>query len=199
MSTRVIGITGGVGMGKSTAAKLLREQGVPVVDSDDLARAVVALGEPALAEIAGQFGSDFLNAQGEMDRAKMAAHIFSNTTEREKLESIIHPRVRERWRSEIKKWRAAGQGGVVVIPLLFEVGAAENFDITLCVACSQATQLERLHERGWSNDHIGQRIAAQLSIEVKMERADHVLWNEGNLETLRAQLARLGCVQKISS
>ncbi|MGY8651594.1 MAG: dephospho-CoA kinase, partial [Verrucomicrobiia bacterium] len=123
MSTRVIGITGGVGMGKSTAAKLLREQGVPVLDSDDLSREVVAVGEPALAEIGEIFGADFLD-NGKLDRAKMAAHIFGNDAERKKLEAIIHPRVRERWLAQMETWRADDVPlGVVVIPLLFEVGA----------------------------------------------------------------------------
>jgi dephospho-CoA kinase len=189
MSTRVIGITGGVGMGKSTAAKLLRKQDVPVLDSDDVAREVVAVGEPALTEISEIFGADFLNAQGEMDRAKMAAHIFGNDAEREKLEAIIHPRVRERWLAQMETWRADNVPlGVVVIPLLFEVGAEGEFDSVICVACTGNTQRERLRARGWDDAQIAARIAAQMDVAEKIERADQVVWTEGDVSLLREQL-----------
>ena len=189
MSTRVIGITGGVGMGKSTAAKLLREQGVPVVDSDDLARKVVAVGEPALAEIADTFGVEFLDAKCKLDRGKMAAHIFGNDAERKKLEAIIHPRVRERWLAQMEMWRADDVPlGVVVIPLLFEVGAEAEFDFIICVACTGNTQRERLRGRGWDDAQIAGRIAAQMEVTKKIERADQVLWTEGDVSLLREQL-----------
>ena len=189
MSTRVIGITGGVGMGKSTAAKLLREQGVPVLDSDDIAREVVAVGEPALMEISEIFGADFLNAKGQLDRAKMAAHIFGNDAEREKLEAIIHPRVRERWLAQMETWRADNVPlGVVVIPLLFEVGAEGEFDSVICVACTGNTQRERLRARGWDDAQIAARIAAQMDVTEKIERADQVVWTEGDVSLLREQL-----------
>jgi dephospho-CoA kinase len=188
MSTRVIGITGGVGMGKSTAAKLLREQGVPVLDSDDLSREVVAVGEPALAEIGEIFGADFLD-NGKLDRAKMAAHIFGNDAERKKLEAIIHPRVRERWLAQMETWRADDVPlGVVVIPLLFEVGAEAEFDFIICVACTGNTQRERLRGRGWDDAQIAGRIAAQMEVTKKIERADQVLWTEGDVSLLREQL-----------
>jgi dephospho-CoA kinase len=188
MNTRIIGLTGGVGMGKSTAAKLLQKQGVPVVDSDDLARDVVAVGEPALAEIAEIFGADFL-ANGKLDRAKMAAHIFGNDAERKKLEAIIHPRVRERWLSQMESWRADKVPlGVVVIPLLFEVGAETEFDLVICVACTGNTQRERLRARGWDDAQIAARIAAQTDVAEKIGRADQVVWTEGDVNLLREQL-----------
>ena len=188
MSTRVIGITGGVGMGKSTAAKLLREQGVPVLDSDDLSREVVAVGEPALAEIGKIFGADFLD-NGKLDRAKMAAHIFGNDAERKKLEAIIHPRVRERWLAQMETWRADDVPlGVVVIPLLFEVGAEAEFDFIICVACTGNTQRERLRGRGWDDAQIAGRIAAQMEVTKKIERADQVVWTEGDVSLLHEQL-----------
>ena len=192
MSTCVIGITGGVGMGKSTAAKLLREQGVPVLDSDDIAREVVAVGEPALMEISEIFSADFLNAKGQLDRAKMAAHIFGNDAEREKLETIIHPRVRERWLAQMETWRADDVPlGVVVIPLLFEVGAEAEFDFIICVACTGNTQRERLRARGWDDAQIAARIAAQMDVAQKIERADQVMWTEGDVGLLREQLQRI--------
>lgn len=192
MSTRVIGITGGVGMGKSTAAKLLREQGVPVVDSDDLARRVVAVGEPALAEIADTFGAEFLDSKCKLDRGKMAAYIFGNDAERKKLESIIHPRVRELWMMQIETWRADNIPlGVVVIPLLFEVGAEGEFDSVICIACTGNTQRERLHAREWDDAQIDARIAAQMEVTEKIKRADQVVWAEGDISLLREQLQRI--------
>ena len=189
MSTRVIGITGGVGMGKSTAAKLLREQGVPVVDSDDLARDVVAVGKPALAEVSKIFGAEFLDAQGQLDRGKLAAHIFGNDAERKKLEAIIHPRVRECWLLQMESWRAENVPlGVVVIPLLFEVGAEGEFDSVICVACTGNTQRERLRARGWDDAQIAARIAAQMDVSEKIERANQVVWTEGDVNLLREQL-----------
>ncbi len=189
MNTRVIGITGGVGMGKSTAAKLLREQGVPVVDSDDLARDVVAVGEPALAEVSEIFGAEFMDAQGQLDRGKMAAHIFGNDAERKKLEAIIHPRVRECWLLQMESWRAENVPlGVVVIPLLFEVGAEGEFDSVICVACTGNTQRERLRARGWDDVQITARIAAQMDVTEKIKRANQVVWTEGDVNLLREQL-----------
>ena len=192
MSTRVIGITGGVGMGKSTAAKLLREQGVPVVDSDDLARKVVAVGDPALAEIADTFGVEFLDAKCRLDRGKMAAHIFGNDAERKKLEAIIHHRVRERWMVQMETWRSDNIPlGVVVIPLLFEVGAEGEFDSVICVACTGNTQRERLHAREWDDAQIAARIAAQMEVTDKIKHADQVVWAEGDISLLREQLQRI--------
>ncbi|SVE17120.1 uncharacterized protein METZ01_LOCUS469974 [marine metagenome] len=176
-------------MGKSTAAKLLREQGVPVVDSDDLARDVVAVGEPALAEVYEIFGAEFMDAQGQLDRGKMAAHIFGNDAERKKLEAIIHPRVRECWLLQMESWRAENVPlGVVVIPLLFEVGAEGEFDSVICVACTGNTQRERLRARGWDDVQIAARIAAQMDVAEKIERANQVVWTEGDINLLREQL-----------
>ena len=189
MNTRVLGLTGGVGMGKSTAARLLKKAGLPVVDSDDLAREVVQPGTDALAEIAAEFGEGFLNADGSMNRVKMASTVFQDDAARKRLEAIIHPRVRVGWEKQIEQWREQKRPvGVVVIPLLFEVDLQDSFDAVLCVACTANTQRARLRERNWSDDQIADRIAAQMDIAQKMNLADHVLWNEGTLKQLGEQL-----------
>lgn len=191
MSTRVIGLTGGVGMGKSTAARLLAKRGLPVVDSDDLAREVVAPGQPALEEITEIFGAEFI-VDSKLDRQRMAAAVFGDDAARVRLEAIIHPRVRKLWQGRIKQWRAKEMPiGAVVIPLLFEVGAETEMDTVLCLACTAKTQRERLRARGWDDDQIAARIGAQMDIARKMELADHVLWNEGTLGALAAQLERI--------
>ena len=151
MNTRVLGLTGGVGMGKSTAARLLKKVGLPVVDSDDLAREAVHPGTEGLAEIADEFGEGFLKADGSLDRDKMASTVFQDKAVRKRLEAIIHPRVRAVWENRIEQWREQKRPvGVVVIPLLFEVGVQDSFDAVLCVASTASTQRSRLRGRNWS-------------------------------------------------
>jgi len=189
MSTRVLGLTGGVGMGKSTAARLLKKAGLPVVDSDDLAREAVQPGTEGLAEIEDEFGEGFLKPDGSLDRDKMASTVFQDKAVRKRLEAIIHPRVRAVWENRIEQWREQKRPvGVVVIPLLFEVGLQDSFDAVLCVASTASTQRSRLRGRNWSDAQIAARIAAQMDIAQKMDLADHVLWNEGTPDQLGEQL-----------
>ena len=186
------GLTGGIGMGKSTAAEFLRRRGLPVVDTDAIAREVVEPGQPAMAEIQAAFGCDVFSPTGELLRDRLAERVFSNSTERKKLEAIVHPRIRARWLAQVEAWRAEGRSAaVVVIPLLFETNAAACFDKIVCVACSVRTQRKRLCSRGWTDAQIGQRLAAQLPIEKKLELSDYVVWTEPSLEVHAAQLNRL--------
>ena len=192
MNTRVLGLTGGVGMGKSTAARLLKKVGLPVVDSDDLAREAVHPGTEGLAEIADEFGEGFLKADGSLDRDKMASTVFQDEAARKRLEAIIHPRVRSVWEKQIDQWREQKWPvGVVVIPLLFEVDLQDSFDAVLCVACTANTQRARLRERNWDDAQITARIAAQMDIAQKIDLADHVLWNEGAPELLMDQMKEI--------
>ncbi len=192
MNTRVLGLTGGVGMGKSTAARLLKKVGLPVVDSDDLAREAVQPGTEGLAEIADEFGEGFLKADGSLNRDKMASKVFQDEAARKRLEAIIHPRVRTVWEKQIDQWREQKRPvGVVVIPLLFEVDLQDSFDAVLCVACTANTQRARLRERNWNDAQITARIAAQMDIAQKMDLADHVLWNEGAPELLMDQMKEI--------
>ena len=192
MNTRVLGLTGGVGMGKSTAARLLKKVGLPVVDSDDLAREAVHPGTEGLAEIADEFGEGFLKADGSLNRDKMASKVFQDEAARKRLEAIIHPRVRTVWEKQIDQWREQKRPvGVVVIPLLFEVDLQDSFDAVLCVACTANTQRARLRERNWDDAQITARIAAQMDIAQKMDLADHVLWNEGAPELLMDQMKEI--------
>ena len=192
MNTRVLGLTGGVGMGKSTAARLLKKVGLPVVDSDDLAREAVHPGTEGLAEIADEFGEGFLKADGSLDRDKMASKVFQDEAARKRLEAIIHPRVRTVWEKQIDQWREQKWPvGVVVIPLLFEVDLQDSFDAVLCVACTANTQRARLRERNWDDAQITARIAAQMDIAQKIDLADHVLWNEGAPELLMDQMKEI--------
>ena len=189
---KAFGLTGGIGMGKSTAEKILRERGVPVIDTDALARQVVEPGQPALREIRLAFGPDVILASGGLDREALARIVFGDPVARQKLEVITHPRILALWQDQLELWRAERQPiAVVVIPLLFETAAETQLDATLCVVCSSATQQERLRERGWTQEQISRRIEAQWPVEKKMARADYVVWSEGGLAVLAAQLVRI--------
>jgi len=176
-------------MGKSAAESFLRQRGVPVVDTDALARQLVEPGQAALDEIRQAFGPDVLGPDGHLRRDELARLVFKDDAARRKLEEILHPRIRSLWREQIELWRKENKPvAVVVIPLLFETGAESELDETICIACTGATQRERLLSRGWTEVEIEQRIRSQLPIEKKMEKADYVIWNEGPLDALAAQL-----------
>ena len=189
---KVFGLTGGIGMGKSAAAEWLGRQGVSVVDTDELARQVVEPGQPALAEIQRTFGNGVVGPDGQLRRQALARLVFSDPIARHRLETITHPRIRELWLGRMAEWRSEGRPvAVVVIPLLFETGSEAALDATVCVACSAATQQQRLHERDWTPAVIRQRLAAQWPIERKIAKADFLVWTEGSLEVLAKQLDRI--------
>lgn len=188
----LFGLTGGIGMGKSTVAGFLSEFGVEFIDTDKVARDVVQPGQPALAEIAAAFGSEIIGADGELRREELAQRVFSDTQARARLEEILHPRIRSIWLQRVEEWRRADKGiGVVVIPLLFETKAERHFNSIICIACSPETQRERLAARGWSAAQIHQRLQAQWPVDKKMARSDYVIWTEGNLSVTKEQLARI--------
>jgi dephospho-CoA kinase len=179
-------------MGKSTAAQLLSQRGVSVVDTDVLARRVVEPGQPALAEVQRIFGPDIVAPDGRLRRDELARIVFADPVARQKLEDILHPRIRALWRDQVAAWRAEGRPlAVVVIPLLFETNAQAELDATLCVACSPATQRQRLLARGWSADQLEQRLRAQWPIEQKIVTSDYLIWTEGSLDLHAAQLDRI--------
>jgi dephospho-CoA kinase len=189
---KLFGLTGGIGMGKSAAAKILSDHGVPVADTDLLARQVVEPGQPALEEIHRAFGDAIIAPDGSLRREALARIVFSEPAERQKLEAITHPRIRQLWREQVELWRARqAPVACVVIPLLFETGAEKEFDATICVACSAATQRSRLAIRGWGTEQTTQRIAAQFPVDQKIARANYVVWNEGGMDILAAQLERI--------
>ncbi len=189
---KLLGLTGGVGMGKSTAAGFLLQLGVRVVDTDEIAHQLVQPGQSALAEIRQEFGCAVFLTDGSLNRAALAEKVFADETARQKLEAILHSRIRERWSAQVESWRKENiPMAVVVIPLLFETQAETAFDKIICVACSPQSQHERLLARGWSGDQIARRIAAQLPVEQKMARSHFVVWSEGLPEVTRRQLAEI--------
>ncbi len=179
-------------MGKSTAATMLPEFEVPVIDTDIIARQIVEPGQSALAEVRAAFGSEIVASDGRLRRDVLAERVFSDAAARRRLEAILHPRIRDVWQAQVRQWSQQGHTlGVVVIPLLFEIGAQAELDATVCVACSAESQMERLRDRGWTAVQIQQRIQSQWPVNSKMEHSNFVVWTEGTLETTREQLRRV--------
>jgi dephospho-CoA kinase len=189
---KICGLTGGLGMGKTTAARLLRERGAQIADTDELARQIVQPGQPALAQIQSTFGKDIVAADGQLRRDELARIVFADAAARKKLEAILHPRIRKRWLAQIETWRGENRAlAVVAIPLLFETRVESHFDKIICVACSAPTQRQRLLSRGWTPEQIEQRIAAQWPVEQKIARADFVVWTDGALDAHARQIDRI--------
>lgn len=190
---RVVGLTGGIASGKSTFAAALRARGVPVVDADALARAAVAPGSPALAEIARAFGPGVLAPDGTLDRGRMAALAFSDPQARRRLEAITHPAVRAAMAEETRRLAEAGHDlAFYDTPLLYEVGLERQLDAVVVVWAPPAAQRARLLARdGLSPSDADARLAAQLPIDEKAARADFVVENQGPPEDLGEKADRL--------
>lgn len=189
-----LGLTGGVATGKSAVAAMLAARKIPVLDTDDLARRFTQPGQPALQQIIARFGSGMLDEAGALRRGELAARVFANVDERRQLEEILHPLIRSAWLRQLVDWRETGEPiGCVVIPLLYETRCETEFDAVICTGCSAGTQQERLRRRGWSTGQIAGRLAAQLPLRNKLERADFVIWTEGSLATTEAQLEEALC------
>lgn len=179
-------------MGKSTSGSSLSARGIPVVDTDGLAREESRVGSEAFLEIVEAFGTEILSFDGAIDRKRLADRVFFDATARQRLESILHPRIARRWRDEVRRYEKEGESkAVVLIPLLFERQYESEFTYVLTIACTPATQRRRLLDRGWSQTQIDARNAAQLPVSVKMERARFVVWTEGGLSSHEAQLDRI--------
>lgn len=163
-----------------------------MVDTDVLAREVVGQGQPGLRAVAQEFGEAVVGADGELRREALAEVVFKDPAARAKLETILHPLIRQAWRDQAEQWRKEGApAGVVVIPLLFETGAEQFFESVICIACSSERQSARLHARGWSAGQVTGRLSAQWPIEKKMDRSQYVIWNNGSVAVLREQLGRV--------
>ncbi len=180
----VVGLTGGIASGKSTAAGILQANGAPVISADQLARAVVAPDEPGLRAVVEAFGREFLLPNGTLDRAQLGSLIFVDVEARRKLEGLLHPMVLQRMVAVLRAWESDGVPvAVCEIPLLFEVGLHENgsfIDRTWLVYVTEGEQLRRLMARdGLTEVQAAQRLAAQWPLARKRQLADVVLDNEG--------------------
>lgn len=186
----IAGITGGLGCGKSTVARLLEKRGLRRLDADAIVRDQVLTSAPVVAALSTRFGAAVVGADGIVNRPALAARVFADDAERLWLEDLVHPGVYAAWRSAFAL-APAGTAWAVEVPLLFEKGLENWFDFTVCVACSPDQQLARLEQRGLPRVLAGQRISKQLPLARKIELSDFVLWNDGQPAFLEAQVDRL--------
>ena len=184
MGRAEVGLTGGIGCGKSEVARILEKDGIPVLDTDEVAHALMAPGETTYESVVGAFGDSILGKDGRIDRKVLGARVFGNASERKFLNSLVHPEVRRYWQSWVDERRAQDDSAVVVIPLLFETGATRGWTAIVCVTAEDQLVRERLKSRGLSAEQAEQRIAAQMQVEEKASRADYVIENSGTLEEL---------------
>ena len=188
-----VGLTGGIGSGKSAVSRLLAERGAVVLDADVIAREVVEPGTPALAEIVESFGPEVLRPDGSLDRPALGARVFADPALLSRLNAIVHPRVGERTAALLGEAAAAGAEVVVHdVPLLVENGLRDRYDVVVVVAADPSTQLDRLVRlRGMPAEEAEQRIAAQAPLADKLAVATHVVHNDGPIEELAPQVDRL--------
>lgn len=190
---KVIGLTGGIGSGKSTVARLLAQRGWHVVDADKIAREVVEPGQPALAELARAFGEDIIAADGTLNRGLLAQRAFVDATHTDLLNSITHPRIEAETQARFAAARAAGEECVVYdMPLLVDKGLDKDMDAVIVVDVAADERVRRLVDyRGLDAEDARRRIAAQVDDEVRLAAADYVIDNNGALDELPGQVRRV--------
>ncbi|MCC6874423.1 MAG: dephospho-CoA kinase [Sandaracinaceae bacterium] len=186
----MIGLTGGIGSGKSTVAKLFAELGVPIVDADKVARDVVAPGTEGLREVAAAFGEDVLAPDGSLDRAKLGERVFADEAARRRLNAILHPRIaQESMRMLFELGREGHAYAIYEAALLVENGAHRTMGGLVVVAADEATQIARIRARDGLDEAAARaRIAAQLPLAEKIAAATWVIHNDGTLEHAREQV-----------
>lgn len=194
---KLIGLTGGIGSGKSTVAQLLVRHGWELVDADQIARDIVEPGQPALAELADAFGEDILQADGSLDRGQLASRAFASREKTNLLNSITHPRIQEETQARFDSARRAGADFVVYdMPLLVDKGLHKDMDATIVVDVEVAERVRRLVEyRGLDEEDACRRIAAQIPDDVRRAAADFIIDNNGARDKLDSQVD--GLVEKL--
>ena len=188
----VIGVTGGIGSGKSTFSKMLADHlGACLFDADSAARELLESDRAVCQEITTELFAEAYSPDGKPDRAAIRRWVFQDPAAKARLESILHPRIRERWTQLAAECRQNATPLVVEIPLLFETGAERFFDRIVAVACSHETQLARTAARGLPHDEAESIIRSQLPLERKTSLAHFVVWNDGSLTNLENQASEL--------
>ena len=186
----VIGLTGGIGSGKTTVSDRFAQHGIPVIDTDQLARELVEPGQPVLAEIVAAFGPDCLGGDGRLHRARLRERVFADPAGRRRLEAILHPRIRTLVQERVVA--LTSPYCLVVIPLLVETGMTDLVDRILVVDVSEAEQIRRVMARdGIAEEQVRRMLAVQARRDQRLALADDVLENAGDLDLLTRQVAAL--------
>jgi dephospho-CoA kinase len=188
-----VGLTGGIGCGKSTVAAMMRALGCHIIEADPLAHKLIEPGQTAFQEVVRAFGADILHSDGHVDRAKLGAIVFADMDKLLRLNAIVHPRVLKELERLFSEYAVANPQGVAVIEaaLLVEAGYVKHLDRLVVAWCKPEQQMERLLARGMSREQIEQRLAAQMPLEEKRRRADDVVDCSVPLEETRVQVERL--------
>jgi dephospho-CoA kinase len=184
----LVGLTGGIGSGKSTVARLLEERGAVILDADVFARDAVRRGSDGFRAVAARFGSDVVAPDGELDRPRLASIVFADPAALADLESIVHPVVRQMIADGIQDHLDEDRVVVLVNPLLIEMGTHRDCDVVVVVSAAPETQVARSVARGMEETDVRARIAAQLPLDDRARMADVLLDNEGTLEDLEAEV-----------
>jgi dephospho-CoA kinase len=184
----LIGLTGGLGSGKSTVAGMLRDRGAVILDADAFARAAVVRGSDGFRRVVARFGSDMVGGDGSLDRPKLASIVFADRAALADLEAIVHPEVRRLIADGIQENLDTDKVVVLVNPLLIEMGTHRDCDVVVVVSVSPETQVRRSVERGMAEDDVRARIAAQLPLDERSRAADVLLDNEGTIEELEREV-----------
>ena len=179
-----IGLTGGIACGKSEVGRILEREGALVRDADALAHDLIRRGTPLFGEVVKRFGREMVGPDGEIDRRVLGQRVFANEAERKALEALIHPEVIRALGEWISRETARGLDTVAIVPLLFEVGWTDPWDAVVCVAATEKVVVERLRQRGLSENEARARISAQLPLETKIRKAKHVIQNDGTMDSL---------------
>jgi dephospho-CoA kinase len=188
----LVGLTGGIGSGKSTAARLLDRRGAVVIDADQLAREAVLAGTDGFRRVVEAFGPRVVGADGELDRPALASIVFADPERKAALETVVHPEVARLFAERLEPYRGTDRVVVYVTPLLVELGLAPAFDVVVVVTASPQLRISRVaSERGLDPDDVRRRMATQATDERRVEVADVLLDNDGTLGELEAQVDRL--------
>jgi dephospho-CoA kinase len=186
-----VGLTGGIGCGKSIVAEMFRERGITVIDADQIAHDLVKPGSPVLTAVIEHFGKSYLNADGRLDRQKLAQHVFAQPEQKKKLEALIHPAVRSTIRQQLEA-HSQESYVIVVIPLLFETGYTELIDRILVVDCDEQQQVQRVQQRdSRDTEQIQNIMRQQIGRSERLSQADDILTNNTSLAALQHQVAEL--------
>ncbi len=185
----ILGLTGGLGCGKSAAAQMFASHRFGLIDSDGLVREVLLKEPDVISAIRRRFGDDVMAADGAVSRRQLAQRVFTDPAALRWLEDLLHPRLFSLWQSRFEA--EPSTSWVVEVPQLFEKGLQNWFDFTICVASHPTVQLARLEQRGLPSPLARQRISQQLPLAQKIKLVDFVLLNDGSLEFLREQVARV--------